>query len=269
MKKLDARASVLEAFGREWPRFFNTKKNRNHLRMRAACLKLLTVCESSHDVIAACAAMCFQPQINEWMAASANEYAGSDACEWDNAAYEKIPGIDHTSMWTGVKSGEPVLIFEPYHLNLSDLRRLVEYCNVDGCTAWIDGNSWHYSGRTIRVVLSRSRAQNITLSKEASMDGVVELYLGNDRRVVVYTTCTDEAAFRRIFSAAIRRVLSNTPGETWDWLDSAMSEYTEVCCKLRGYKSGVTEQRVLISGATHVEGLKKIGNAEEAAPEES
>ena len=61
-----------------------------------------------------------------------------------------IPGRDHLSEW--VKDGKTAkIVMQPYHLSFEEMKELVEFCEERGLRADIFAESWHFSGKTIRV----------------------------------------------------------------------------------------------------------------------
>jgi excisionase family DNA binding protein len=70
-----------------------------------------------------------------------------------------IPGQDHLSEWAmGGKTAK--IVMQPYHLSYESMKELVEYCESRGLRADVCAESWHFSGKTIRV--------DITLNEKAS-----------------------------------------------------------------------------------------------------
>ncbi|HML41261.1 MAG TPA: helix-turn-helix domain-containing protein [Bellilinea sp.] len=61
-----------------------------------------------------------------------------------------IPGRDHLSEW--VKEGKTAkIVMQPYHMSFETMKELVEFCENRGLRADISAESWHFSGKTLRI----------------------------------------------------------------------------------------------------------------------
>ena len=59
--------------------------------------------------------------------------------------------LDH---YGTIADGEDsVFVSEPYHLEPEDLQHLHQFCEKLGVKYRLDPNSWHYPGRTFRIVI--------------------------------------------------------------------------------------------------------------------
>jgi excisionase family DNA binding protein len=68
----------------------------------------------------------------------------------DSLDHPNIPGQDHLSEW--VMDGKTVkIVMQPYHLTYESMKELVEHCENRGLRADIFAESWHFSGKTIRI----------------------------------------------------------------------------------------------------------------------
>lgn len=64
-----------------------------------------------------------------------------------------IPGKDHLSEW--VADGKTAkIVMQPYHLTYESMKELVKYCEDRGLRADVSAESWHFSGKTIRIDLA-------------------------------------------------------------------------------------------------------------------
>lgn len=70
-----------------------------------------------------------------------------------------IPGQDHLSEWVMDRKTAKI-VMQPYNLSYENMKELVEYCESRGLRADVFAESWHFSGKTIRV--------DITLNEKVS-----------------------------------------------------------------------------------------------------
>jgi len=59
--------------------------------------------------------------------------------------------LDHHG--TTTFRGRPAFVSEPYHLTRKDVDNIDDLCKAIGCEWFIDANSYHYPGYTIRVLI--------------------------------------------------------------------------------------------------------------------
>lgn len=81
--------------------------------------------------------------------------AGADVL---NHALDQIGGNVHNWLdhWgaTILSNGQKVLVSEPYQVSNKSLEVVAELADRVGCRWWISANSWHFPGRTIRIVFA-------------------------------------------------------------------------------------------------------------------
>lgn len=87
-----------------------------------------------------------------------------------------------------------------------------------------------------------------TGKKEIPMSTVKLFKDGNV--MAIQTTASDEGEFSRAFSSLLSNLI-DTERYKGDWefqLSAWLPQFIEICCKLRGYKADVHEQRVITAG---------------------
>ncbi len=72
----------------------------------------------------------------------------------------KINGIyvDHVSGWKNKETGEEAIMLEPYGISSEDLKRLIAQCEKSNLDFFISGNSRHFFGWTINILIRRKEA---------------------------------------------------------------------------------------------------------------
>lgn len=65
-----------------------------------------------------------------------------------------LPARDHACMFN--RDGQPYcLVYHPYHLEAPQMQRLAALCEKYKLRAHVDGQSWYFSGRSLRITLTR------------------------------------------------------------------------------------------------------------------
>jgi hypothetical protein len=63
----------------------------------------------------------------------------------------RLSWLDH---WGATEwRDQTAFVSEPYHLTLEDMQSIAELTKAIGCTYEIDANSFHYPGRTFRILI--------------------------------------------------------------------------------------------------------------------
>lgn len=135
---------------------------------------------------------------------------------------------------------------DQYYLEIADFgsRDDARACNIRQFNAWVD-----FSQQAIAAV------------REVSVkETTVRIHKGADGSLALSTDASSEEGFVREFAEALStRLLAvmetaqtvGTAKATDEWiglLRKALPQFTEVVCKLRGYKAAVTERRVIMAG---------------------
>jgi len=52
---------------------------------------------------------------------------------------------------------DQMYINEPYEVSMEGLKRLLNFCEEHGLYCYIQGKSWHFLGRTVRIVVKKAK----------------------------------------------------------------------------------------------------------------
>jgi len=72
----------------------------------------------------------------------------------NNNPYNSIPCTDHRRYRDGI------VINEPYSVHMESIKKLIIYCEKNGLTFTIDGDSAHFPGRCFRILIVKKSAQS-------------------------------------------------------------------------------------------------------------
>lgn len=93
------------------------------------------------------------------------------------------------------------------------------------------------------------------------------------KALALQTDASDEAQFTRDFSTALQDYITSPKFEGQHEVETYLKSHVEVCCKMRGYKAAVKEQRLLTVGDINpssetLVNVTEYGQPQEVAPQE-
>lgn len=176
-----------------------------------------------------------------------------------------LPAADHLSEWREEEGNERFIVSQPYSLDYDSMKELVEYCEKLHLRADVSARlSWHFPGETLRIVIRNNASspqasptemipdvpEEQPLTAHERRPDVLKLYR-DGTKLAIQTNAPDERTFVEQFAATLAQTIvpdSKQQQELRLLLNGWLPAFIEISCKLRGYKSAATEQRVLTAG---------------------
>lgn len=90
--------------------------------------------------------------------------------------------------------------------------------------------------------------RDLRKKQESNKDKNMVKLFKDGKALSVQTDASDEAQFTRDFAHALQDFMTSPQFEGQHEFEAYLKWFAEVCCKLRGYKSEVREQRLLTAG---------------------